>query len=208
MADDTRLYNQNLFSKHQTIKTDHHKLAKRDSLEQYLEIFAEYYYMIFLDAVYYLKDPVIPVIIKELRLRSRIFIGHGHSSAWLSLQTHLSNNLHLDWEEFNRDSAAGQTTPERLTNMLDRARFAFIVMTGEDEAVGSAMRARSNVIHEVGLFQGRLGFNRAIILLEDGCERFSNIDGLTYIGFPKGNISASFDDVYRVLLRERIVFPT
>ena len=35
-----------------------------------------------------------------------------------------------------------------------------------------------NVIHEVGLFQGRLGANKAIILLEDGCEEFSNIQGL------------------------------
>jgi hypothetical protein len=32
--------------------------------------------------------------------------------------------------------------------------------------------------HEVGLFQGRLGFEKAIVLLEDGCEEFSNIKGL------------------------------
>jgi predicted nucleotide-binding protein len=42
-----------------------------------------------------------------------------------------------------------------------------------------------NVIHEAGLFQGRLGFERAIILLEDGCEEFSNIQGY-------GQISSSF----------------
>ena len=32
-----------------------------------------------------------------------------------------------------------------------------------------AVKARMNVIHEVGLFQGRLGFERAIVLLEEGC---------------------------------------
>jgi predicted nucleotide-binding protein len=46
-----------------------------------------------------------------------------------------------------------------------------------------------NVIHEVGLFQGRLGFKRAIVLLEEGCKEFSNIQGLGQIRYPKGNIS-------------------
>lgn len=35
------------------------------------------------------------------------------------------------------------------------------------------------LIHEAGLFQGHLGFEQAILLLEDGCEEFSNIYGLT-----------------------------
>ena len=62
--------------------------------------------------------------------------------------------------------------------------------------------ARMNVVHEAGLFQGRLGFSKAIVLLEEGCEQFSNIQGLGQIRFPKRNISASFDDVRRVLERE------
>jgi Predicted nucleotide-binding protein containing TIR-like domain len=48
-------------------------------------------------------------------------------------------------------------------------------MTAEDEKPYGKLRARLNVIHEAGLFQGRLGFNKAIVLLEDGCEEFSNI---------------------------------
>ncbi len=46
-------------------------------------------------------------------------------------------------------------------------------------------QARMNVIHEAGLFQGRLGFTKAILLLEDGCSEFSNIQGLGQIRFPK-----------------------
>ncbi len=44
-----------------------------------------------------------------------------------------------------------------------------------------------------GCFQGKLGFTRAIILLEEGCEEFSNVEGLGQIRFPKGNIKATFE---------------
>jgi len=61
-----------------------------------------------------------------------------------------------------------------------------------------------NVVHEAGLFQGRLGFKKAILLLEETCEKFSNIDGLGYIPFPKGRIRAAFEDIRKVL-NERLI---
>ena len=42
-----------------------------------------------------------------------------------------------------------------------------------------------NVVHEAGLFQGRLGFTRAIVLLEEGCAEFSNIQGLQRSDFRR-----------------------
>jgi predicted nucleotide-binding protein len=69
------------------------------------------------------------------------------------------------------------------------------------------LNARMNVVHEAGLFQGKLGFTRALILLEDGCEEFSNIHGLGQIRFPKGNIKAAFEDIRQVLEREGIIEP-
>lgn len=113
-----------------------------------------------------------------------VFIGHGRSNAWWELKEFLQNRLHLPWDEFNRESAAGLATKERLKAMLEKASFAFLVMTAEDEQADGSVQARANVIHEVGLFQGRLGFERAIVLLEEGCEEFSNIVGLGQIRFP------------------------
>ena len=78
-------------------------------------------------------------------------------------------------------------------------------MTAEDEQVDGKQNARQNVIHEAGLFQGRLGFERAIILLEEGCEEFSNVKGLGQIRFPNGNVSAAFEDIRKVLERERLL---
>ncbi len=100
---------------------------------------------------------------------------------------------------------AGVTNTARLIEMLDAAAIAFLVMTAEDEMADGAVQARMNVVHEAGLFQGRLGFTKAIVLLEDGCEEFSNIQGLGHIHFPKGNISASFEEVRRVLEREGLI---
>ncbi|MGN6814523.1 MAG: TIR domain-containing protein, partial [Solirubrobacterales bacterium] len=68
----------------------------------------------------------------------------------------------------------------------------FLVLTAEDEQADGTKRSRQNVVHEAGLFQGRYGFERAIIMLEEGCEPFSNIDGLGHISFPRGNIKAAF----------------
>jgi hypothetical protein len=134
--------------------------------------------------------------------RQNIFIGHGRSPVWLQLKDFLAGRLHFDCDEFNAIPVAGRTTVARLQEMLELAWFAFLVMTGEDVHVDGDAHARENVVHEAGLFQGRLGFERAIILLEDGCAEFSNIDGLTTIRFPKGDISPAFEEIRRVLERE------
>ena len=142
---------------------------------------------------------------QENKAGTNIFIGHGHSADWLKLKDFISDRLRLPCDEFNRVSPAGLPNTTRLAQMLDQACMAFLVMTAEDEQADSTLHARLNVIHEVGLFQGKLGFERAIILLEDGCEEFSNIYGLGQIRFPKGNISAIFEEVRRVLEREGII---
>ncbi len=136
---------------------------------------------------------------------SRIFIAHGRSNAWKDLKDLIEDRLNLPSDEFNREPTAGLGTKERIEEMLNNAVFAFIVLTAEDEHSDGTFHPRENVIHEAGLFQGRLGFKKAIILREDGCVEFSNIHGLTQIQFPKGNIMAKSEDIRRVLEREGIL---
>ena len=132
----------------------------------------------------------------------KYFIGHGGSLEWLKLKDFLENTLGLPYEEFNRIPQAGKITSDRLKEMLESCCMAFLIMTGEDEQPDGTLHARSNVIHEIGLFQAQLGYERTIILLEKGCEVFSNIHGITYILFPKGNIEETFEEIIRVLKRE------
>ncbi len=136
---------------------------------------------------------------------TRVFIGHGHSLIWKELKDFIQDRLRLSWDEFNRVPAAGVTNIARLSEMLDAAAIAFLLVTGEDEIADGTVQARMNVVHEAGLFQGRLGFSRAIVLLEEGCAEFSNIQGLGQIRFPKGNIKTAFEEVRLVLEREGIL---
>ncbi len=146
-----------------------------------------------------------PIPFQENRMGSNIFIGHGHSLQWREFKDFLSDRLGLDWDEFNRVPVAGVPNTIRLAQMLDQACMAFLILTAEDEDADGTLHARMNVVHEAGLFQGRLGFERAIILLEEGCEAFSNIEGLGQIRFPRGEISATFEKVRKVLEREKII---
>lgn len=142
---------------------------------------------------------------KQRDLGSNVFIGHGRSLLWRELKDFIQDRLGLPWDEFNRVPVAGQTNVARLSEMLDDAAFAFLILTAEDEREDGKVQARQNVIHEAGLFQGRLGFSRAIVMLEEGCEEFSNIEGLGQIRFQEGDIRASFQDVKEVLEREGLI---
>ncbi len=129
-----------------------------------------------------------------------VFIGHGRSDAWKLLREHLQDKHGLKIEAYEIGARAGHTIRDILQSMLDKASIAFLVMTGEDETAGGDLHPRLNVVHEAGLFQGRLGFNRAIILLETGASEFSNIHGIEQIRFT--NIKEVFGDVLATIRRE------
>ncbi len=135
----------------------------------------------------------------------KIFIGHGRSLVWRELKDFLKDDLHLEPDEFNQEPTEGRLIGERLRQMLDEACFAFIIFTAEDSRGTTPTVPRLNVVHETGLFQGRLGFEKAIVLLEDGCEKFSNIDGLVYIPFPPNRISATFENIRKLLRKQGLI---
>lgn len=135
---------------------------------------------------------------------NKIFIGHGRSKDWLELKDFLKDRLNIEHEEFNREPVAGLSVQKRLSDMLDNASFAFIIFTPENETSEGLHTARLNVVHELGLFQGRLGFDKAVVVLQEGCDAFSNIDGLQQIRFSK-NISETFEEIRRLLEKHRII---
>jgi hypothetical protein len=137
-----------------------------------------------------------------------VFIGHGGSPQWRELKDHLQDKHSVRVEAYEVGSRAGHTIRDVLDDMLTKSSMALLVLTAEDEVVDpkdptrSQFRARQNVVHETGLFQGRLGFSRAIVLLEHGAEEFSILYGIQQLRFGKGNIKEVFGDVLAVIRRE------
>ena len=138
---------------------------------------------------------------KELP-KPKIFIGHGGSSQWRDLKDHLHEHHGYEVVAYETGSRAGHTIRDVIADMLDKSSFAILVMTGEDKMGDGTVRARQNVIHEIGLFQGRLGFTKAVVLKENGTEEFSNINGVNQIRYTKDNIKETFGEVLAVLTRE------
>jgi predicted nucleotide-binding protein len=121
------------------------------------------------------------------------------------LKDHLHDQHGYPVEAYEVGARAGHTIRDILETMLAESAFAILVLTGEDEDKKGKLHPRLNVVHELGLFQGVLGFSKAIALLEDGTEEFSNIHGIQQIRYSKGNIRETFGDVLATLRREFFV---
>ena len=131
-----------------------------------------------------------------------VFIGHGRDESWRTLSDSLEKKHLFRTEAFEFGANAGHVTRSILERLLQDSSFALLVMTAENPDPAGLMHARDNVIHEAGLFQGHLGFDRALVVLEDGCEEFSNIHGVQQLRFARGQIEAVVGDVLAALRRE------
>lgn len=144
----------------------------------------------------------LPTPPKEDKARPIVFIGHGRSFQWRDLKDHLQDKHKYVVEAYEVGARAGHTIRDILDEMMTKSSFALLILTAEDKDENGAFHARENVIHELGLFQGKLGFSRAIAIVEEGTTEFSNIQGIQQIRFSKGNIRETFGDVLATLKRE------
>lgn len=138
-------------------------------------------------------------------MAGNVFIGHGSTTVWKELQSYLNGQLHLPCNDFNRTPLEGTADIPKLYELLDSVAVAFLVITAGDQQVSGKNKSRLNLIHEAGLFQGRLGFSKAIILFEEGCDDFHEVRGIAQIRFPRDNIKAAFGEVHQILEREKLI---
>lgn len=131
-----------------------------------------------------------------------VFVGHGRDPQWRDLKDHLQDQHGIKVVAYEIGPRAGLSVKEVLEKMLRQSSFALLVLTGEDIHTDGENHARENVVHELGLFQGKLGFTRAVALVEDGVKEFSNILGVNQIRFPKSRIREAFGDVVATIRRE------
>lgn len=59
-------------------------------------------------------DELTTLISNMAEPKGKIFIGHGRSPVWKDLKDFVKDRLNLEYEEFNREPAAGKSNKERL----------------------------------------------------------------------------------------------
>jgi len=133
----------------------------------------------------------------------RVFVVHGRNLAAVDRVVRLLNDLSLDAVVLREQPNEGRTVIEKFEAHSDVA-YAIVVLTGDDIGglAGSKpeelrLRARQNVILELGFFIGRLGRKKVAALEEPGVERPSDIEGVLYVPFDAG-------DTWRLLLAKEI----
>jgi predicted nucleotide-binding protein len=136
--------------------------------------------------------------ISSASIPQRVFITHGRSNDWREVQAFIEKDANLPTLELAQEVNLGSTVIEKLEHNAAKCDSAVIVMTGDDTDAGGQARARENVMHEIGFFQGRFGRKKVVLLHEEGVSIPTNLSGVVYVPFPKGSISAGF----HVLARE------
>ena len=153
----------------------------------------------------YFFDKNSPFFEKNLRLRLKeilmerqknIFISHGQNELLkLKLKDFINSRLGLSAVVLSEQPSGGLTIVEKLEKISNECTFAIVLMTKDDEQLNGGLRARQNVIHEIGFFQGKYGRKRVVLLAERGLELFTNISGIVRVEFD----ALSFETVFEPL---------
>jgi predicted nucleotide-binding protein len=121
-----------------------------------------------------------------------IFLVHGRDTeARLEVQRVLERATSLDVIVLANQPNQGQTIVEKLESHFENSAFAVVLMTADDQGrlKGTAdllLRARQNVILELGYATAKLGRRNIAVLYEDGIEIPSDYLGVGRILFDAG----------------------
>ncbi|MDE7333511.1 MAG: nucleotide-binding protein [Lachnospiraceae bacterium] len=120
----------------------------------------------------------------------KIFIVHGHDEvSKYKLKDYLQNTLHYPEPVILSEVAScGRTIIESFEEETENAGLVFVLLTPDDFMSDTSMRARQNVIFELGYFIGRFGrkSGRVIVLLKGIVDIPSDLSGILYIHIDNG----------------------
>jgi predicted nucleotide-binding protein len=124
----------------------------------------------------------------------KIFISHGHDELLkLKLKDFIVYRFKLSPMVLSEQPSQGLTIVEKLEKVSEQCSFALVLMTKDDEQKDGGIRARQNVVHEIGFFQGKYGRRNVVLLAEKGVEVFTNISGIVRIEFDPTSFETVFE---------------
>ena len=138
----------------------------------------------------------------ERRSRTRppgIFISHGNNPEWYAVQHFVEDRFDSPVHFFEGAPWGGHEMSEALSKYLERCSLAVCVLTAEDFTDDGRKFARQSVIHEVGLFQGQHGFDRVVLLVEEGCDFVPHVAAPYTIHFPHNRINRAFYQLAEII---------
>ena len=130
---------------------------------------------------------------------SRVFISHDRAHDWMAVQQYIEKDVGIPTLELALEPNLGRTVLQKLEEESEKCSAAVIVATGDDLDGEGNLRARENVMHEIGYLQAKYGISRVCLLHQEGTSIPSNIQGLVYIPFPEGYVNATFGLLTREL---------
>jgi len=121
----------------------------------------------------------------------RVFVVHGHDESAREKVARFLEKLDLEPIILHEQANAGLTVIEKFTQHANVA-FAVVLLTADDVGgpKGASLaelqvRARQNVLMELGYFIGTLGRARVCALVQPGVEIPSDYRGVLYIDLDK-----------------------
>jgi predicted nucleotide-binding protein len=120
----------------------------------------------------------------------KIFIVHGHDSTSKAEVARYIEKLGFEAIILHERANKGRTLITKFREEANDAGFAIVLMTPDDlgkaeKAVDFNLRARENVVFELGFFVGKLGPERVAALVKGSIERPSDFDGVVYIALEE-----------------------
>lgn len=115
----------------------------------------------------------------------KVFIVHGHNEAVKEKVARFVEHLKLKPIILHEQADKGRTIIEKFEANSEDVNFAIVLLTADDSGKANKetdfkQRARQNVIFEMGYFIGMLSRSHVFMLLEEGVEKPSDLDGIVY----------------------------
>lgn len=129
----------------------------------------------------------LPSPVSPSRTSREVFIVHGHDETLKLEAARFVERLGLRSVILSEQANKGRTVIEKFEAHAGSSGFAIVLLTPDDfgGAASSApegrLRARQNVILELGYFIGKLGRTHVCALYKGNLELPSDIDGFVYI---------------------------
>lgn len=123
---------------------------------------------------------------------NKVFIVHGHEEAVLHKVARVLDQLGLYPVILHEQADRGKTIIEKFESNSD-VGFAIVLLTPDDVGKSNkeenySLRARQNVILELGYFMGKIGRDRVCALKLDSIEIPSDILGVIWTDIDSGGL--------------------